>query len=349
MNTREELIRHDLVVLSQGKTLDEGEAYALMDAVMSGDATAVQVSGILMALALRGETVDELTGFARAMRAHAVPVQLNKRPVLDTCGTGGDRSFTFNVSTVSAFVAAGCGIHVAKHGNRSATSKSGSADLLEALGIRISQSPDEVARQVDEVGFGFLFAQQIHSSMKFAAQPRRELGVRTVFNLLGPLTNPVHPEYQLLGVFAESWVRPVTEVMSRWGLKRAIVVHGSGGLDEVSLSGPTFFGLTEGDSMHFGQWEPDDLGLPSYPMEAFRGGDPNTNAKICYQILKGEAGPYLDMVLANTGVALFAAQAADSPKKGVFMARESITSGKALRVVEELIARSSRQQEEQEA
>ncbi len=348
MNSGEELIRQNLVVLSQGGKLDENEAYALMDAIMNGAATPVQVSGILMALAIRGETVDELTGFARAMRAHATPVQVKTRPVLDTCGTGGDRSFTFNVSTVSAFVAAGCGVHVAKHGNRSATSKSGSADLLEALGIRINQSPGEVARLVDEVGFGFLFAQQMHTSMKFAAQPRKELGVRTVFNLLGPLTNPAHPEYQLLGVFSESWVRPVTEVMSRLGLKRAVVVYGSGGLDEVSLSGPTLYGLTEGDSVQFGQWEPSDLGLPSYPKEAFRGGDPAINAKICYEVLQGQPGPYLDIVLANTGVSLYACGAADSPQSGVALARESITSGQARGVVEELIARS-RQQEEQEA
>ncbi len=348
MNSGEELIRQNLVVLSQGGKLDENEAYALMDAIMNGAATPVQVSGILMALAIRGETVDELTGFARAMRAHATPVQVKTRPVLDTCGTGGDRSFTFNVSTVSAFVAAGCGVHVAKHGNRSATSKSGSADLLEALGIRINQSPGEVARLVDEVGFGFLFAQQMHTSMKFAAQPRKELGVRTVFNLLGPLTNPAHPEYQLLGVFSESWVRPVTEVMSRLGLKRAVVVYGSGGLDEVSLSGPTLYGLTEGDSVQFGQWEPSDLGLPSYPKEAFRGGDPAINAKICYEVLQGQPGPYLDIVLANTGVSLYACGAADSPQSGVALARESITSGRARGVVEELIARS-RQQEEQEA
>ncbi|MCL4496290.1 MAG: anthranilate phosphoribosyltransferase [Firmicutes bacterium] len=348
MNNGEEVIRRDLLVLSQGGTFNEDEAYALMDAVMSGAATPVQVSGILMALALRGETVDELTGFARAMRAHAVPVPLNQRPVLDTCGTGGDRSFSFNVSTVSAFVAAGCGVHVAKHGNRSATSKSGSADLLEAMGIRINQNPHEVARLVDEVGFGFLFAQQIHTSMRFAAQTRKELGIRTVFNLLGPLTNPVHPEYQLLGVFAESWVRPVTEVLSRLGLKKAIVVHGSGGLDEVSLAGPTLFGVAEGGSVQFGEWTPEDLGLPSYPPEAFRGGDPATNAKICYQVLDGEPGPYLDMVLANAAIGLYAAGVVDSPRNGVAMAHESIKSGKASRVVEELIARS-RQQEEQEA
>lgn len=348
MNADEDLILHDLTVLSQGQTLDEGEAYALMDAIMKGSATPIQVSGILMALAVRGETVDELAGFARAMREHATPITLTKRPVLDTCGTGGDRSFTFNISTVSAFVIAGSGVHVAKHGNRSATSKSGSADLLEALGIRISQDPANVAQLIDELGFGFLFAQQIHNSMRFASQPRKELGVRTVFNLLGPLTNPVRPEHQLLGVFAQRWVKPITAVLSRLGLQRAVVVHGAGGFDEVSLAGPTVFGIADTDGIRFGRWTPEDLGLPTYPPDAFRGGDPARNAQICYQVLRGEPGPYLDVILANAGVGLYAALAAPSPKEGVAMARESIRSGKAAYVVDELISHS-RQQEEQEA
>ncbi|OLZ09728.1 anthranilate phosphoribosyltransferase [Sulfobacillus thermosulfidooxidans] len=348
MNTEEELIRHDLMRLSQGDKLNEEEAYALMDAMMNGAATPVQVAGILMALAVRGETVDELTGFARAMRDHATPIVLANRPVLDTCGTGGDRSFTFNVSTVSAFVVAASGVHVAKHGNRSATSKSGSADLLEALGIRITQNPAEVARFVDEIGFGFLFAQQIHTSMRYAAQTRKELGVRTVFNLLGPLTNPVHPEYQLLGVFGEQWVKPITEVLSRLKLQRAVVVHGAGGLDEVSLAGPTIFGIADSEGIRYGQWMPEDLGLPTYPKEAFRGGDPAENAQICYQVLRGEEGPYLDMVLANAGVGLYAAGAVQTPREGVDMAREAIQTGQAARIVDELISQSQHQ-EQQEA
>ncbi|MCY0908519.1 MAG: anthranilate phosphoribosyltransferase [Sulfobacillus thermosulfidooxidans] len=336
-----EVIANNLLALSQGKSLTEDDAYALMDAIMQGQATPIQVSGILMALAVRGETVDELTGFARAMRRHAQAVPIAHRPLLDTCGTGGDRSFTFNVSTVSAMVAAGAGAHIAKHGNRSATSKSGSADLLEALGIDITQSPEEVATLVDEVGFGFLFAQKVHLSMRYAAQTRKELGVRTVFNLLGPLTNPAHPEYQLLGVFAEPWVKPITEVLGRLGLKRAVVVHGAGGLDEVSLAGPTVYGVAQNGTTSFGTWSPEDFGLPTYPKDAFRGGDPVTNAAICRGILAGEPGAYLDMVLANAGTALYAAEMAESPREGVEMARRSIQEGRAAAVLEALIQRSA--------
>lgn len=339
MDSALELIGQSLLALSEGRRLDENEAYALMDAIMQGQATAVQVSGILMALAVRGESVDELTGFARAMRRHAQSVPIARRPLLDTCGTGGDRSFSFNVSTVSALVAAGAGAHVAKHGNRSATSKSGSADLLEALGVEISQTPSEVAALVDEVGFGFLFAQKVHLSMRYAAQTRKELGVRTVFNLLGPLTNPAHPEYQLLGVFAGEWVRPITEVLSRLGLKRAVVVHGAGGLDEVSLAGPTQYGVAGGETLRFGSWMPEDFGLPTYPKEAFRGGDPAANAVICRQILGGEPSPYLDMVLANAGVALYASEMAGDPREGVEMARRSVEDGRAAAVLEALIQR----------
>ncbi len=337
MDMPSDVIRRNLLSLSQGHDLTEEGSFELMDAIMQGQATPVQIAGILMALAVRGETVDELTGFARAMRHHAQAVPITHRPLLDTCGTGGDRSYTFNVSTVSALVVAGCGVHVAKHGNRSATSKSGSADLLEAMGIPISQNPDDVGAQVDTVGFGFLFAQNIHASMRFAAQTRRELGVRTVFNLLGPLTNPANPEYQLLGVFAEEWVRPITEVLARLGLRRGLVVHGADGLDEVSLSGPTSYGIADHGVVRFGEWQPEDFGLPTYPKDAFRGGEPRANAEICYQVLRGDEGAYLDMVLANAGAALYAAERVESVRAGVELSRQSIAGGQASRVLAELI------------
>ncbi len=327
----------DLQNLSEGHRLGESDAYRLMDAIMSGSVSTVKLAGILMALRVRGETIDELTGFARAMRDHAVKVPVNRRPVLDTCGTGGDRSYSFNVSTVSALVVAGAGVAVAKHGNRSATSKSGSADLLEALGVPISQGPEVVARMIDEVGFGFLFAQQVHTSMRHAAETRRELGVRTVFNVLGPLTNPVNPERQLLGVFSREWVKPMTEVLARLGTDQALVVHGDGGLDEVSLSGPTQYGRVDRGAVTYGTLDPGDLGLPRYPKAAIVGGDPTTNAKICLEVLKGAPSPYLDMVLANAGVALFVARATDKLSEGVALARESIKSGRAQRVLHRLI------------
>ncbi|CAB1129167.1 anthranilate phosphoribosyltransferase [Candidatus Hydrogenisulfobacillus filiaventi] len=329
-----------LAALTEGQRLTEAEAETLMDRIMEGAATPVQIAGILIALRMRGETVEELTGFARAMRRHAAPVAVQRRPVIDTCGTGGDRSFTFNVSTVAALVAAGAGVTVAKHGNRSASSRSGSADLLESLGVNLALPPAVMGELVDEVGFGFLFAQNVHTSMRYAAGPRRELGVRTVFNILGPLTNPVAPEMQLLGVFAADWVEPLAEVLRRLGTRRAMVVHGAGGLDEVSLAGPTRYALVDGDQVRSGELTPEDLGLPRYPVEAMRGGDPAANAAICRRVLAGEAGPHLDMVLANAGVALFVAGAAADPREGVELARASIAGGRARTVLDRLVERS---------
>ena len=326
-----------LEALSLGKTLSEPDAYALMDVIMQGEATPAQIGGVLMALRVRGERIDELTGFARAMRDHAVPVPVLSRPLIDTCGTGGDRSFTFNVSTVSAFVVAGAGLHVAKHGNRSATSKSGSADLLEALGISIQRDPAVVADLIDQVGFGFLFAQQVHTSMRHAAPARRELGVRTVFNILGPLTNPCRPDYQLMGVFDSQWVEPVSEVLARLGVQRAMVVHGHGGLDEVSLSGPTDYGLVADGHVIRGVLTPEELGLPYYPVGSFAGGEPAVNALICRQIIAEHVpGPLADMVLANAGAALFVGGLATSPREGVELARESIRQNKAQTVLARL-------------
>ena len=336
-----DVILESLELLSQGSRLNQERAYQLMDAVMRGEATPAQIGGVLMALRVRGESVDELTGFARAMRDHATVVPIRKRPVMDTCGTGGDRSFTFNISTVSAFVVAGAGLHVAKHGNRSATSKSGSADLLEALGIPIQNDPQVVAELVDEVGFGFLFAQQVHGSMRHAGPTRRELGVRTVFNILGPLTNPCAPEYQLVGVFARDWVHPMTEVLARLGVKRAMVVHGHGGLDEVSLSGPTEYGLVIDGQVQYGRLTPEDLGLLRYPVGSFAGADPATNARICRTIISERVpGPVTDMVLANAGVALYVGGAAASAEDGVKLARQALNSGSAEDILEALIARA---------
>ncbi|PSR20392.1 MAG: anthranilate phosphoribosyltransferase [Sulfobacillus acidophilus] len=344
------VVMASLELLSERKQLSQAQAYQFMDAIMQGEATPVQIGGALMALRVRGETVEELTGFAQAMRAHAVRVPVAHRPLIDTCGTGGDRSFTFNVSTVSAFVVAGAGLRVAKHGNRSATSKSGSADLLEALGVAIATEPQAVATLIDEVGFGFLFAVQVHGSMRFAAPARRELGVRTVFNVLGPLTNPCAPEYQLVGVFDAQWIAPLAEVLNRLGVGRAMVVHGHGGLDEVSLSGATQYALVDHGAVSLGQLTPEELGLARYPVGSFAGADPATNARICRRIIsEGESGPLTDLVLANAGVALYVGDMVPSPKEGVKLAREVLSQGAAHRVLEQLIARSSQTTERRDA
>ncbi|MCY0877895.1 MAG: anthranilate phosphoribosyltransferase [Firmicutes bacterium] len=336
-----EIVAASLEALSRGELLEEPRAYALMDSIMRGEATPVQLAGILMALRVRGETVDELTGFARAMRDHAVAVPVHSRPLMDTCGTGGDGSQSFNVSTVAAFVVAGAGLKVAKHGNRAATSRSGSADLLEALGVKLFTNPEDVARLIDEVGFGFLFAQSVHTSMRYAGPTRRELGVRTVFNILGPLTNPCAPDYQLVGVFHESWVRPVAEVLGRLGIRKAMVVHGHGGLDEVSLSGPTHYAVVDEGGVTEGVMTPDDLALPKYPPAAFQGGDPAHNAAICrHVLLEGERGPQRDLVVANAGVALYVSGQARTLKEGVQLAEDVINEGRAARVLEALVAAS---------
>lgn len=333
-----EVIRDSLERLTAGQSLSEEQAFSLMDAIMGGEATPAQIGGVLLALRVRGETVDEIVGFARAMRHHATAPSIRRRPVIDTCGTGGDRSFTFNVSTVSAFVVAGAGLPVAKHGNRSATSKSGSADMLEAMGIPIQYAVEDVARLIDTVGFGFLFAQQVHPSMRYAAPVRRELGVRTVFNVLGPLTNPLNPEFQLMGVFAPDWVEPVAQALARLGIDRAAVVHGHGGLDEVSLSGPTRVALVDQGHVTVMEITPEELGLPRYPLGAFQGGDPATNARICRDILTGEAADAMtDLVLANAGMALYVGRRASSPAEGVELARDSIRQGRALEVLTQLI------------
>jgi len=338
------ILASSLDVLSRGERLNQSDAYALMDAIMQGMATPAQIGGVLMALRVRGETVEELTGFAQAMREHAVHVPVTSHPLIDTCGTGGDRSLTFNVSTVSAFVVAGAGLHVAKHGNRAATSQSGSADLLEALGISIQTDPVMAAHLIDEVGFGFLFAQQVHTSMRHAAPTRRELGVRTVFNVLGPLTNPCHPDYQLMGVFSPDWVSRIAEVLARLNVQRAMVVHGHGGLDEVSLSGPTEFSFVQEGQVTSGILLPEDLGLPVYPLGSFRGGDPVSNARICRDIVTEKlSGPLTDLVLANAGVALYVGNMAKTPRDGVKLAREVITEGRAHRVLERLVRESSRE------
>lgn len=321
----------------EGADLEETEAFEAMEAIMDGRATPAQIGAFLTAMKMKGESVAELTGCARAMKQASLTIGPLKRQVVDTCGTGGDQKGTFNISTVAAFVAAGAGISIAKHGNRSVTSRCGSADLLEGLGIAVDLPPDVVSRSIEELGIGFLFAPSFHPAMRHAAGPRKELGFRTIFNLLGPLINPAGAKAQLVGVFAERWVEPLAHVLARMGVERAVVVHGSDGLDEITLYGPTDVSeLREGEVTCY-SIEPASLGLDrADDPEAILGGDVETNVAIARAVLDGELGPRRDIVLANAGAAIYIGGGAATLAEGVEAAAESIDSGAVSRVLERL-------------
>lgn len=323
-----------------GRDLTAAEAEAAMDVIMSGAATPAQVAGYLVALRMKGETPAEIAGSARAMRRHATPVRTRRQGVMDTCGTGGDGRHTFNISTVAAVVVAAAGVPVAKHGNRSVSSRCGSADVLEALGVRLDLDAAALGRCLDEVGIAFLFAPRLHGAMRHAAGPRRELGVRTIFNLLGPLTNPAGARYQLLGVYAAELVEPVARVLVDLGVERALVVHGAPGLDEMSVCGPTVVARVEGGSVTLGRVEPADAGLPVYPLEAIAGGDPAHNAAIARQVLEGRPGAYRDAVLLNAAGALLAAGRVADLREGVAVAARTIDSGAALAKLQAWVRRT---------
>ena len=287
---------------------------------------------------LKGETVAELVGCARAMRANAVKVVCQQSDLVDTCGTGGDGTGTFNVSTLVALVAAGAGLTVAKHGNRSVSSQCGSADLLEALGVNIDLGPEEIARCIDTVGIGFLFAQRLHPAMKNVAVPRRELGIRTIFNVLGPLTNPASASIQLLGVYSPDWTEPLAQVLRTLGTKRALVVHGHDGLDELSTTGINkITRLSDGEISTF-ELDPTSLGLPLATLDDLKGGPVQENVQITMgMLIRGEKGPRRDIVLLNAAAIMVAAGKAADFNSGLAMANESLDSGQALKKLEELI------------
>jgi anthranilate phosphoribosyltransferase len=317
------------------ENLTEDESVFAFEEIMRGDATPVQIAGFLVALRMKGETVDEITGFARAARAVATPIELDGA-LLDTCGTGGDGLATFNISTLSAIVAAASGAKVAKHGNRAASSMCGSADVLEQLGVKIDLGPEGVARCVEEAGIGFLFAPVFHPSFRFAGVPRRELGMRTVFNVLGPLCNPAGATYQALGVADGSMVGKMAEVLMRLGVERAIVFHAGDGMDELSVSGPSFVieidgsaGRAQGAFNRSYELDPAELGLSWAPVDSMRGGGPEENAGIAREVLAGAKGPRRDVVLLNAAAALRAAGLAESWKDGLGVAAEAIDSGRA--------------------
>ncbi|MBF0400221.1 MAG: anthranilate phosphoribosyltransferase [Magnetococcales bacterium] len=324
--------------LIDGQNLTQEQARAVTEQIMSGQATDAQIGAYLVALRLKGETVDEITGAALAMRAKALPLTLPGTTAVDTCGTGGDAAGTFNISTTAAFVVAAQGVVVAKHGNRAISSKSGSADLLLALGVNIEAELPVVQRCLTEVGIGFLFAPRFHSAMRHVAGPRRELAVRTLFNLLGPLTNPANAAFQLVGLFADHWVKPIAQVLGRLGVQHALVVHGADGLDEITTTSHTTVAeLDEQGQVTTYTLEPEQFGLPRAQLADLQGGDAATNATISRQILEGAKGPQRDIVLLNAGAALYAARKADSIASGIELAAEAIDSGRARRCLEQLV------------
>ncbi len=327
--------------LESGSDLSRQEAESAMEEIFSGRSEEETIVSLLAALRAKGETVGELVGFARAMRRHVTPVFAEgSRPdelLVDTCGTGGDSSGTFNISTAAAFVAAGAGVRVAKHGNRSISSKCGSADVLEALGVSLDIPPQRIGEAIHEIGIGFLFAPALHTAMKHAMPARRRLG-RTAFNLLGPLTNPAGARAQIVGVFSDKVVEKVALALSELGVERAFVVHGAGGLDEISLSGETSVGDVHHDVVRLYQVTPEDFGLERAPLESISGGDAAHNASLILAILSGERGPRRDIVVANAAAAIVASGRAPDFLEAAQLAAASIDSGEARKKLEALIA-----------
>ena len=340
------MIREAISHVAAGAVLAEDEAAVVMEEIMTGTATPSQMGAFLTALRLRpgGETVEEIAGMARVMRDKAVQVHLDEQTAaraMDTCGTGGDGAGTFNVSTGAGILAAAAGARVAKHGNRSATSRCGSADVLEALGVRIDLSPEQVTRCVQQIGFGFMFAPAYHPAMKHVGPTRREIGIRTVFNILGPLTNPAHTHYQVLGVADGSLLRKMGEVLLHLGCKHALIIHGEDGIDECSLSAPTrVCEVREGEGLREYAITPEDVGLARITdRQAFQGGDPAYNAALLKDLLNGQTqSPAADMLCLNTGAALLANELVSSLKEGVKLARSVLSEGKAARKLDEVAA-----------
>lgn len=333
-------IREAIARLVDGGTLAEGEMTSVVDEVMEGASSPAQIGALLALLRRKGETVDEITGAARAMRARVTRIDAGPGRLLDTCGTGGDGRGTFNISTTVALVAAAAGCRVAKHGNRAMSGAVGGADVLEALGVRVDVEPAAAEALLREVGFAFLFAPRLHGAMKHAAGPRRELGVRTIFNLLGPLTNPAGAEHQLLGVFARAWVEPLAEVLGRLGSRHAMVVHGADGLDEISLSGPTHAAELRDGTVIPTLLEPGAFGFATRPLEVLRVASAAESAERVRGVLEGKEGPARDVVLLNAGVAIYVADLAPTIAAGIEVARESIASGRARALLDRVVALS---------
>jgi len=330
------MIKEAIDILVSGRSLTMEQAAVVMEEIMAGEATPAQFGAFVTALRLKGETVEEIAGMARVMRERAIPVVVSE-PVVDTCGTGGDGSYSFNISTAAAFVVAGAGLKVAKHGNRSMSSVCGSADVMEALGVRIDLGAEQVQKCLEEVGIGFMFAPNFHPAMKYATAPRREIGIRTVFNILGPLTNPAGAKAQVLGVAEGSLTMKMAQVLELLGCHHALVVHGEDGLDEITLGGrTTVWELKEGIIKSY-SLTPEELGFRRAARESLRGGSAQDNAELLRRVLEGEKGPRRDIVLLNSAAALVAGDRAQNLKQGVQVATETVDSGKALEKLEGLI------------
>lgn len=340
-------------IANHGQSLSREEARAVMAQILAGECTDAQIAALLVALHMKGETVEEIVGFAEAIRTAAVPLVsaqnstidvsgTERDALVDTCGTGGDASGTFNISTATALVVAGAGVRVAKHGNRSVTSKCGSADVVEALGVKLTLPPARVAQCLDEVGIAFLFAPAMHSAMKYVQPARRELRLRTVFNLLGPLTNPAHASAQVVGVYSANLVEKLAEALCMLGLKRALVVHGSDGLDEITITGPTRIAEVRNGAVRSYEVEPEQFGLKRATLDDISGGDVTANANIIRAILDGHKGARRDVVLLNASATLVAAGRADSIAEAMPIATESLDSGAAATKLEALVAFTNR-------
>ncbi len=346
------MIKEAIAKIVKGNDLSEAEMEESMEEIISGKATPAQIGALATALRLKGETIDEIAGAARAMRAQCVRIDLHnhlvnidrdeinvdEETILDTCGTGGDGTNTFNISTVCAFVAAGAGVNVAKHGNRAVSSRCGSADVLESLGVKLDLTSSDVERSIREIGIGFLYAPVFHGAMKYAAGPRQEIGIRTIFNLLGPLTNPAGASVQVLGVYEPSLTEKIAHVLRKLGTREAFVVCGEGTLDEISICGPTRISHLRSGGVRTFELTPEEVGLKRAVPEAIKGGDAIENAQIIRRILNGHGGAPRDIVLLNAAAAFVAAGLDREIREGIERAKDSIDSGRAREKLEQMIA-----------
>ena len=335
------MIRETIPKVVDGQDLTERETVDAMNEIMSGEATPAQVASFITALRIKGETVEEITGAARVMREKSTKIHTKHPFVVDTCGTGGDGAHTFNISTTAAFVVAGTGIPVAKHGNRAASSRSGAADVLKALGVNIEIGPEQIGACIDDVGIGFLFAVTLHGAMKYAIGPRQEIGIRTIFNALGPLTNPAGAQAQVLGVYAPTLTESLAHVLKNFGTHRAFVVHGGDGLDEITTTTTTQVSELANGAVNTYTLGPTELDIPTAQPSDLKGGTPEENAEMTLSVLRGEKGPKRDIVLLNAAAAIVAGGKAEDITAGLAAAAESIDSGRALEKLKGLKTKSN--------
>lgn len=330
------MLKEAIKILGEKKDLTREEMRLSMEEIMTGKAQEHEIESFLLSLKTKGESIDEITGAALTMRKFVKRINAPAGVVVDMCGTGGDNSHTFNISTIAAFVVAGAGIRVAKHGNRSVSSSCGSADVLEALGVNLSIKEEKIEEALEKIGIAFLFAPRLHPAMKHAMGVRKRLKTRTIFNILGPLTNPAFVNHQIMGVFSKELVRPLTHVLANLGLKHAMVVHGEDGMDEITTTTETFICEYRDKNFRSFMFKPDKYGIPKCELKDLEGADVDTNAEIALEIFKGRSGPKRDIVLINAAVAIYVADAAHSIEKGLEMARNCLDSGKALQKLEML-------------